>query len=175
MVFGSRSRTSPSRFGFGAETDFRPALSEFAESPSGCQRRFGLLSPPHKVPLAPTSELFAQPPRCSLPRPRRPSRNNRRHQPRARKAEQAKGGRHPTHGKPTETDQLADPSATIRSGIRARIAAGGLLIAGAGKVAAPCPRANVPAEVWRHKRRTRPDGKSLIRLDSRMGVDPKLR
>ena len=44
LVFGSRSRTSPSRFGFGAETDFRPALSEFAESPSGCQRRFGLLS-----------------------------------------------------------------------------------------------------------------------------------
>jgi hypothetical protein len=35
---------SPSRFGFGTETDFRPALSEFAESPSGCQRRFGLLS-----------------------------------------------------------------------------------------------------------------------------------
>jgi hypothetical protein len=29
---------------FRAETDFRPALSEFAESPSGCQRRFGLLS-----------------------------------------------------------------------------------------------------------------------------------
>jgi predicted pyridoxine 5'-phosphate oxidase superfamily flavin-nucleotide-binding protein len=44
LVFGSRSRTSPSRFGFGAETDFRPALAEFAESPSGCQRRFGLLS-----------------------------------------------------------------------------------------------------------------------------------
>jgi len=44
LVFGSQSRTSPSRFGFGAETDFRPALSEFAESPSGCQRRFGLLS-----------------------------------------------------------------------------------------------------------------------------------
>ncbi len=44
LVFGSRSRRSPSRFGFGAETDFRPALSEFAESPSGCQRRFGLLS-----------------------------------------------------------------------------------------------------------------------------------
>jgi hypothetical protein len=44
LVFGSRSRTSPFRFGFGAETDFRPALSEFAESPSGCQRRFGLLS-----------------------------------------------------------------------------------------------------------------------------------
>ena len=44
LVFGSRSRTSPSRFGLGAETDFRPALSEFAESPSGCQRRFGLLS-----------------------------------------------------------------------------------------------------------------------------------
>ena len=44
MVFGSRSRTSPSRFSFGAETDFRPALSEFAESPRGCQRRFGLLS-----------------------------------------------------------------------------------------------------------------------------------
>ena len=44
LVFGSRSRTSPSRFGFGAETDFRAALSEFAESPSGCQRRFGLLS-----------------------------------------------------------------------------------------------------------------------------------
>jgi hypothetical protein len=38
--FGSRSRTSPSRFGFGAETDFQPALSEFAEAPSGCQRRF---------------------------------------------------------------------------------------------------------------------------------------
>ena len=35
---------SPSRFGFGAETDLRPALSEFAGSPSGCQRRFGLLS-----------------------------------------------------------------------------------------------------------------------------------
>ena len=46
LVFGSRSRTSPSRFGFGAETDFRPALSEFAESPSGCQRRFGLVQPP---------------------------------------------------------------------------------------------------------------------------------
>ena len=43
-MFGSRSRTSPSKFGFGAERDFRPALSEFAESPSGCQRRFGLLS-----------------------------------------------------------------------------------------------------------------------------------
>ena len=44
LVFASRSRTSPRTFGFEAETDFRPALSEFAESPSGCQRRFGLLS-----------------------------------------------------------------------------------------------------------------------------------
>ena len=33
LVFGSRSRTSPFRFGFGAETDFRPASFESLQNP----------------------------------------------------------------------------------------------------------------------------------------------
>ena len=61
LVFGSRSRTSPSKFGFGAETDFRPALSEFAESPSGCQRRFGLVQPPDGRSIWPPSIGAARP------------------------------------------------------------------------------------------------------------------